>query len=86
MKPFNVNDTIWVKLTEQGLAVHWKWHTDLWTGLGRLKDFPYTPPKVNEDGFSSFQLWVFMEIFGPAFGMLQPPVIKNNDIWFEEPK
>lgn len=84
MKALNVNDSIKVKLTQHGLAVHWKYRVDLWTRLNRLKDFPYVPPKVDAEGFSSFQLWCFMEIFGTAFGMLKPNVIEGNDIYFPE--
>lgn len=86
MKPFNVNDTIWVKLTPLGLKIHWRKHLEVWKKLGKLNDFPYKPPNMNEQGFSSFQLWDFMETFGPEFYLGQMPLIEDNAIWFEEPK
>ena len=86
MKEFNVNDTIWVKLMPEGRKIHWRKHLEFWKKLGKLNDFPYTPPNTDEHGFSSFQLWSFMEIFGSEFTLGALPFIENNTIYFEEPK
>jgi hypothetical protein len=86
MKAFNVNDTIWVKLTPLGQKIHWRKHLEFWGRLGKLSEFPYTPPRTNAQGFSSFQLWSFMQEFGPEFQLGALPFIEGNDIYFEEPK
>jgi hypothetical protein len=57
---FNINDMIKVKLTERGLNIHKQYHLDL---LGNL-DIS-TVPEVDASGYSEFQMWEFMAIFGP---------------------
>jgi hypothetical protein len=53
----NVNDHVWVKLTPAGVEAYKKWNEDL-----GIKD--PVMPKVEWDGFSKFQLWELMMIFG----------------------
>lgn len=66
MFEFNVNDNVYVKLTERGRKHHKKIHDEL------IKTFPqvyvslgkYNPPEEDKDGWSRWQLWVLMETFG----------------------
>lgn len=51
---FNINDTVKVKLTEHGKKIH----------RGNNSNFTYTPPREDENGYSSWQMWSLMEEFG----------------------
>lgn len=61
---FNVNDHILVKLTESGKS-HWKKEFLKYAS----KDYTFEEhfgKYTREDGYTSFQLWNFMELFGPV--------------------
>ena len=70
MKTFNLNKVIKVKLTEKGLKIL---EADYYFNRPKdsLKEF--IPPEVDENGYSSFQAWTFMQIFGNHF---------NNNAFF----
>jgi len=66
--PFNINDTVRVKLTPYGRAMHRKAHEDLMQHTRRLgypDPFPYVSVKEDKRGWSEWQLWHLMQIFGP---------------------
>ena len=65
MKKFNLNSSVKVRLTAQGFKVLEDQHNEL------MKEYPYDhpakqwrPPRVDVDGYCTFQMWVFMEHFG----------------------
>lgn len=62
-KTFNLNDEVRVKLNQRGIDILRTGHdamNDLWRGkLG-----PYRGPKIDQNGYTSFQMWEFMRIFG----------------------
>jgi hypothetical protein len=60
---FNVNDRVRVRLNDKGRAIHRGQFDDMKRCFPRLS-IPYTPPKEDADGWSEWQLWVLMEIFG----------------------
>jgi hypothetical protein len=63
----NINEMVLVKLTEEGRRLHRAWFYSFW------RDNPnqpmYSPPKEDEAGYSSWQLWNLMETFGPDMGI-----------------
>ena len=61
MVDFNLNDTVWVQLTDFGLAELEREHEVLYGKLGMAS---YKPPRTNEDGWSKWQLWELMNTFG----------------------
>ena len=63
-KSFNINYTVKVRLTKFGKELHKKRWEDFWNSVGRLNEFPYTPPKIDPDGYVEFQMWDLMEKFG----------------------
>lgn len=82
MKKLNLNDTIKVKLTDKGMDI-------LKHRLDNLNDFiikqggsPIAPyiPEADSEGFTEFQLWKFMNIFGEHFenGMINLPIESLN--------
>ena len=69
--PFNINDTVRVRLTDHGRSVHKAAHAHLTAHItAHARDeWPYYPPKENDDGWSEWQLWSLMNIFGPHMWM-----------------
>lgn len=58
---FNINYAVKVKLTERGFQIHEKYYKELRKEYFRLE---YLKPEVDEDGYSKFQMWTLMDIFG----------------------
>jgi hypothetical protein len=73
---FNVNDIVKVKLKQEGYQRLADIHNSF---VGRVptwevRDWRYYKKKADADGYTSFQLWSFMQDFGPivALGMETP--------------
>lgn len=62
MPKMNMNETVWIKLTDHGRQMH----REYWS---RFSGDNYRPPKVSHDGYSPFQMHEVMKIFGPACGI-----------------
>ena len=80
----NLNDNIKVKLTEHGKDIYYHQYDRTNAFLGRELCKP-SYPKIDEDGYTTFQLWHFMELYGVHMGMTLPNVIKPLEIVFNEP-
>lgn len=80
--PINLNEKIRVKLTDLGKGIYYHRFDHLNKTYGRNMYKP-TYPIVDEDGYTSFQLWVFIGLYGPHMGMASPPVIENNTIIYD---
>lgn len=80
----NLNDNIRVKLTEHGKDIYYHQYDRTNKLLGREVCKP-SYPKVDEDGYTTFQLWCFIELYGIHMGMTLPNVIEPLDIVFDEP-
>lgn len=64
MKGFNINDYVYVKLTDLGREVYRKRNDGLLSKDTTIKlDIP-EDKDVNSNGYSSFQMWSLMDIFG----------------------
>lgn len=79
MIKINLNDVVKVKLTDFGKKIYYHRFDDLNNIYGRIVCKP-SFPKTDEDGYSSFQLWDFMELYGEHMGMCKPNVIEPLDI------
>lgn len=78
---FNINEYIKVQLTDYGREMHRKNHDEFWSKIPHpvlLGD--YTPPKEDEDGWSTWQMWTFMEQFGRYMRLGMENVIKTDII------
>jgi hypothetical protein len=64
--PFNLNNSVKVKLNEKGLAMH---RAEWDTVFAGITSFTYNAPMVDSEGYSEFHMWEFMHIFGPAMTM-----------------
>lgn len=80
MKAFNINELIKVKLTDHGKDIYYHQYDEFNKKVGYLTISPRYP-KVDSDGFTSFQLWEFMEIYGPHMHIGMSNIIEHNDIY-----
>lgn len=80
----NLNDEIKVKLTEHGKDIYYHQYEQLNTAFGREICKP-SYPKVDEDGYTTFNLWCFMELYGAHLDMGLPNIIEPLDIIFDTP-
>ena len=78
----NLNDRIKVKLTDLGKDIYYHRFDCLNEHFGREICKP-SYPKEDEDGYTSFQLWHFIELYGGYIGMTKPNVIEPLDIVLE---
>lgn len=73
MKVFNINEYIYVKLTDRGKNILNNYYADF--------DWKPTP---NEEGYYKFQMWQFMNLFGNHFSMGTDNITINNNVYFKE--
>ena len=84
----NLNDMIKVKLTKEGLKAYSEYNQEC---NNRLIDskcnyrFNLTP-RIDSDGYSTFQLWHFIQIFGYKMYVGGESVIEENKIIIGENK
>lgn len=69
--PFNLNDDISVRLTDEGRRIHRENFDSLMSDFPQVK-LEYTPPKEDPEGWSRWQAWVLMREFGPFMSMGAP--------------
>ena len=79
----NLNDKIKVKLTDLGKDIYYHRFDDLNKRYRRVIAKP-SYPEVDEDGYTTFQLWCFMELYGEHIGMAKPNVIEPLNIICED--
>ena len=79
IQKINLNETIKVKLTPYGAEIYYKQFDELNKNYGREICNPQMP-RIDKDGYTKFQLWHFMELYGEHIGMCKPNVIEPLDI------
>ena len=75
----NLNEMVKVKLTPLGAEIYYKQFDKLNKECGREICKPQMP-KIDKDGYTEFQLWHFIELYGEHIGMCKPNVIEPLDI------
>lgn len=77
----SLNARIKVKLTDPGREIYRQRFADIneWAGREVFPEEAMTA-KVDRNGYSEFQLWDFMNIFGPYIGIGRPNVIEPVEI------
>ena len=83
IQKINLNDTIKVKLTPLGAEIYYKQFDEVNKKHGRQICKPHMP-LIDKDGYTEFQLWNFMELYGQHIGMCKPNVIEPLDIVYCE--
>ena len=79
----NLNEWIKVKLTDLGKEIYYHQYDELNKAYGREMLKPNFPSE-DEDGYTRFQLWKFIQLYGSHIGIGTPNVIDPIDIVFEE--
>lgn len=75
----NLNETIKVKLTPYGAEIYYKQFDELNKQYERQICKPQMP-RIDKDGYTEFQLWHFIELYGQHIGMCKQNVIEPLDI------
>ena len=75
----NLNEMVKVKLTPLGAEIYYKQFDELNKQCGREICKPHMP-QIDKDGYTEFQLWNFIELYGQHIGMCKPNVIEPLDI------
>lgn len=78
----NLNEPIKVKLTDWGKDIYYHQYDRTNRIAGREICKPKFP-KEDENGYTEFQLWHFMELYGEYIGMTLPNVIEPLEIVYE---
>lgn len=81
----NLNEPIKVKLTDWGKEIYYHQYDRTNQIAGREVCKPNFP-KEDEDGYTEFQLWCFMELYGEHIGMTLQNVIEPLEIVYESEK
>ncbi len=71
MQKLNWNSIVKVKLSEVGKEIYRAQYDEFnkqQAAKGHMI-FERPEPKVDKDGYTAFQLWNFMELYGPHIGM-----------------
>ena len=78
----NLNEPIKVKLTEWGKEIYYHQYDRVNRIAGREICKPKFPEE-DENGYTEFQLWCFIELYGEHMGMTLPNVIEPLEIVYE---
>ena len=81
----NLNESVKVKLTDWGKEIFYHQYDRVNKVVGREVCKPIYP-KEDENGYTEFQLWCFMELYGEHIGITLPNVIEPLEIVYESEK
>lgn len=73
----NINETVRVKLTDRGRAVHRKNYVDFWSQFP-VPMHEYHPPAEDAEGWSRWQLWCLMKEFGQHTDLGMSPCFETT--------
>lgn len=85
--PFNVNSFIRVRLTDKGVEILRRRHQTLWEMVyaHSSREIPPFRLDTDDEGWTRFQMWDFIQVFGPVTGMgVQESYSTNIQIEFVE--
>ena len=78
---FHVGGLVKVKLTTYGKYIYFHMNDGL---VGIVNGVKQEMPPVDSEGFTTFELWYFMRVFGPHLVKGGESVICDNLIYFLE--
>ena len=81
MKKLYWNDTIKVKLTDYGKDIYYHQYDHL---IERGIKIERLHAEVDEDGYSKFQLWSFMHLYGEYIGLAMPNVVEDISFYIDD--
>lgn len=78
----NLNDRVKVKLTPLGAEIYYHRYDELNKRIKEKggKQLESIMPRIDKDGYTEFQLWYFMELYGEHMGVCKKNVIEPLDI------
>lgn len=79
---FNLNWYVKVKLTETGMRHLMDRHLEMfefWDRYGKMMP-EYLPPKFDSDGYTKYQMWHLMQIFGSKMHMGGPLPFESMEV------
>jgi len=77
----NLNQNVKVKLTKAGLFALECNHLRDYKNIYQTEDVPkFTPPEVDNEGYTTFQLWILMNQLGPHIGMGKASIFVDFEI------
>lgn len=79
IQKINLNETIKVKLTPYGAEIYYRQFDELNKQRGREICKPHMP-RIDKDGYTEFQLWHFIELYGEHIGICKPNVVEPLEI------
>lgn len=86
MKKINLNDIVKVKLTPHGADIYYNRLSGLNVLLKRegIKPIENRLPEVDKNGYTKFQLWDFINIYGKYIGLTKENVITDLCLYIDE--
>ncbi len=80
MIEWDINEYVWVKLTDRWRQIHREDHERLADRMYQHSGVKqsYTPPAVDADGWCRFPGWYLMKIFGPHIGPSADPLFNST--------
>lgn len=86
MKKINLNSIVKVKLNDRGKDIYYHRFNDINRFIKSRGAKPLDPgyPVVDEDGFSEFQLWNFIHIYGEYMMIGAPNITKDLNIYIND--
>lgn len=78
----NLNEIVKFKLTPLGADIYYHRYDALNQKIIKNGGQPLPPrlPRVDDKGYTSMQLWEFMETYGEHMGLTQPVVVQPLEI------
>lgn len=86
MMKLNMNDIVKVKLTSYGVDVFYHQFDEVNKHIKSCGGKPLEPlmPRIDKDGFTEFQLWYFIELYGAHIGMCKKNVVSDISIYIDD--
>lgn len=86
MKKVNLNVIVKVKLTDLGKNIYYHRFDNLneWITNRGGDPLERTYPEVDDEGYSEFQLWHFMKLYGPYMNTVAPSVVEPLNIYIND--
>ena len=78
----NLNETIKVKLTQFGKDIYTHQYDEIAKKYPLLK-ISRPEIRIDENGYTEFTLWQFMNLYGPYMEIGEPEVIRPLEIIYE---
>jgi len=79
-RQFNINEYVWVQLTAKGQQIY-KEH---YARLNLPAEYQPGPKEKDAQGYSQFQMWDFMQIFGEHICMGSEPAFSTTILLDED--